>query len=244
MNWQLIRMGRADLAADLARQALAHNPRDPNAHLCLAYALLKLRQGPEASAAAEAAIGLSPQWARAYCCLAEIRLLSNQLPAAAEVIAEALRLDPLDVFHHGVQAQILLQMGHYPEALAAANAGLQLDARATECLLWRALAYEGLNRPRLADQDFRTLLEIAPNSAVVRERLGHALLGRYRPAEASEHLAEALRLEPHRAPWLAPLLRKARLWQDWPRGLADQRERYQATIEAAEALPADSPETT
>ena len=231
---QLLDLRRPELAEVMARQRLATHPRELSTHLALAEALGELGRHPEAIAIAEAAIGLAPQSAPAHYSRAYQLSQNGQFAEAIEGLHEVLRLDQ-HAFYFGYQAQLLLRQQLPAEALAAAAAGLRLDARHTGCLLWHALAHEALGYPQLADQDFQLVLELTPEEAVVHDRLGQTLLRRYQAAEAARHLAEALRLEPRWASRLAPLLRQAQQWQGWPRWLASQQAQYQAGLVAKQA---------
>lgn len=228
---QLLKLNRPELAETLARQHLATHPRELETQLALSCALMRMGRYPEALAVAEAAIGLDPESVVAHHYRAYNLAQLGQLAAAVEAIREALRLWPHSRYF-GDQADWLRQLARYPEAVAAATAGLQLDARAVACLLWRALAHEALGHPERADADFQAALEIAPADAWVRSHRGRTLLRRYQPAAAAPHLAEALRLQPSWADQLAPLLRQAQRWPGWPRWLASQQAQYQAGLAA------------
>jgi len=226
---QLLDLQRLELAEAMARKRLAAHPRELSTHLALAEALGELSRHVEAVATAESAVGLALQSAPAHHRRAYHLSQNGQLDEAIAALHEVLRLHQ-HAFYFSYQAQLLLRREQHPAALAAAKAGLRLEARYTGCLLWHALAHEALSHPQLADQDFQRLLALAPGEAVVHDRLGQTLLRRYQATEAARHLAEALRLEPRWAPWLAPLLRQAWLWQDWPRWQASQQERYRAGL--------------
>lgn len=228
---QLLELNRPELAEALARRRLATYPRELETQLALSCALAHLGRYPEALAVAEAAIGLDPESVTAHHYRAYNLAQLGRLEAAVEAIREALRLWPHS-HYFGNQADWLLQLRRYPEAVAAATAGLQLDARAVACLQWRALAHEALGQPELADADFQAALEIAPADAWVRSHRGRTLLRRYQPAAAAPHLAEALRLKPDWADQLAPLLRQAQRWPGWPRWLASQQAHYQSGLAA------------
>ncbi|AMR29177.1 hypothetical protein A0257_20150 [Hymenobacter psoromatis] len=232
LYWQLIQTGRADLVVDLTRQHLARNPLNSTAQLYLAEALVKLNRIPEALEAAEGAVALAPEWCATHFILARARWENGHSLTANEPLAEALRLDPLRAYYHGWQAQLFFFQKRYPEAVAAADTGLRLDPQHADVLLWRAEANEALRRPHLADQDYRRLFDVSPNYALAHHNRGISLLRRFLPAAASEHLAEALRIEPERAPELTRLLNLAWRWQNWPRWLAGHRAKYQASLAA------------
>jgi len=230
---QLLDLQRPALAEAMARQRLAAHPRELSTQLALAEALGELGRHPEAITTAEAAIGQAPESAEAHYARAYHLSQNGQFDEAIAGLHEVLRLHP-HAFYFGYQAQLQLRQRHYPEALAAAEAGLRLDARHTGCLLWHALTHEALGHPQLADLDFQLVLELTPQEAVVHDRLGQTLLRRYQAAGAARHLAEALRLEPRWASRLAPMLRQAQRWQNWPRWLASQQERYRAGLPKGE----------
>ena len=227
---QLLELNRPELAETLARQRLATYPHEPEIQLVLSCALMRLGRYPEALAVAEVAISLDPESVVAHHYRAYNLAQLGQLASAIEANREVLRLGPHSRYF-GDQADWLYQLRRYPEAVAAASTGLQLNARAEHCLMWRALALEMLGQPALADADFKAALEIAPADAWVYDSWGRTLLRRYQPA-AAPLLAEAMRLKPDWADQLAPLLQQIQRWAGWPRWLASQQAKYQADLAA------------
>lgn len=214
--WQLLRLRRPNEALALTTQLLAADPSDLATLLARVDALRQLARLAEAAEVAQTAVSQAPQAAKAFAALAQVRGQQGQLDKATKAITEALRLDPLAASYHGLLAQ-LHYLQHQPaDAVASAEAGLHVHARHPDCLLWRAMATEQLERPTDADTDFNLLLRLAPTSALVHSWRGRLLLRRYEPHTANTHLTEALRLAPNTSAELVPLLRQARRRQHWP----------------------------
>ncbi len=221
--WQLLRLHRPSLALEMAEQLLALNPAYLSALLARTEALRQLQRLPEAAEAASKAIAQAPQADAAFYALAQVCGQQGKIQQAETANREALRLNPQSATYHGFLAQLLYLKGESIASIASANAGLRLNARHSDCLLWRALAQDQLDQPEQADEDFRQLLRLTPNSALVHTRRGKQLLWRCEPAAAAIHLTEALRLAPTESANLLPLLRRARREQHWPPWLRHHR---------------------
>lgn len=75
------------------QQAIAADPRSPEAHLGLALVRERSLNLPEARAEAQQSVSLKPTVA-AYLLLARLDMQANQLPASAQDTANALRMEP------------------------------------------------------------------------------------------------------------------------------------------------------
>ena len=214
--WQLLQLHRPELALQMSEHLLAHDPASAPALAVRTEALRQLERLPEAATAAKAAVAQSPQSAEAFYRLAQVLGQQGKLRESELTVRDAIRLDPVDATYYGLLAQLQHLLRRNSEAIATANRGLALDARHSDCLLWRALAQEANDQPTAADEDFSHLLRVVPNSALVHTRLGQLLLKRFEPQAAAPHLAEALRQAPDEAPRLVPLLQQARRQATWP----------------------------
>lgn len=226
--WVLLQLGRYQLAEEAIRRRLAANPTDWRAHYLLSHTLRFLGRLEEARLAATAAVGFAPESPMAHCELAQVHGQQGHFELAHEAAIESLRLDPSRADCHGYRAQLFYLRGSFNAAISCADAGLRFNARHTDCLLWRALAQEAKDQPEAADNDFRRLLHLAPNSFLLHEKIGQVLLRRYEPHQADIHLTTALRQSPEQAAKLVPLIRKARRQATWPAWfLASERQARQ-----------------
>lgn len=213
--WLLLEHRRYGLAEDAARHRLAADPADWRACVVLAHALRCAGRLAEARSAAMAAVGLAPESAATHFVLAQVCSQQGLFEQAHKAAIEALRISPHQAEYHGFRAQLFYLSNSCRAAISCANEGLQLDARNADCLLWRAMAQERLEKTDAADEDFDRVLRAAPTSTVVHEWRGKLLLQRHEPHQAALHLMEALRLAPDNGKLLVPL-RQARQQQLWP----------------------------
>ncbi|MDO7846606.1 hypothetical protein Q5H92_09580 [Hymenobacter sp. M29] len=214
--WQLLELHRPALAETAARQRLAADPVEWRTLLALTEALRQQQRLEEAQDAAAAAVRAEANAHEAHFALAQVLGSQGQLRQAELLVRNALRLAPWMPRYHGFRAQLFYLQHSYNAAIDCAESGLKLAPEHADCLLWRALAQEGLDQPAAANEDFQRLLRVAPESELVHARLGQVLLRRYQPAAANRHLTEALRQNPGRAAQLVPLLQLARRRQLWP----------------------------
>ncbi|WP_223648951.1 tetratricopeptide repeat protein [Hymenobacter psoromatis] len=195
---QLRALNRPAQAAQLARERLAQEPNDPDAHLLLAQSLFDQGEIPDARQAAETAVGLAPDRAYAHFILglAWLELSQQCLPDALACVREAIRLGPVQAQFYAIESSILYQQNQLVPALAAADAGLALDATHADCLLQRAICLAELTRDAEAQATYTQLLWVDPANPKAHNNLALLLLHQNRDAEALAHYREALRLDP------------------------------------------------
>jgi tetratricopeptide (TPR) repeat protein len=222
--WQLLNLNRPALALEQAELLLAQNPASVQALWGRTEALRQLGRLPEALTAARQAVAQAPQSATLFSALARVHGQQGQLWPAVDAIQESLRLNPMNANSYALLAELQFLLRRPDETVTSAESGLFVNARHTDCLLWRALAQEQLSQPAAADHDFQQLLHLAPNSSQVHAQRGKQLLCRCELQAAASHLAEALRLAPTRSAELVPLLRRAQREQHWPVWLVRRRQ--------------------
>ncbi len=221
--WHLLNLNRPALALEQAEQLLAQSPASVQALWGRTEALRQLGRLPEALTAARQAVAQVPQAASLFAALARVQGQQGRLWPAVDAIQESLRLNPMNANSYALLAELQYLLHRPDETVTSAESGLFVDARHTDCLLWRALAQEQLTQPAAADHDFHLLLRLAPNSSQAHMQRGKQLLRRCELQAAATHLAEALRLAPTRSAELVPLLRQARREQHWPTWLVRKR---------------------
>ncbi len=89
-----------------------------------------------------------------------------------------------------------LKKQHLKRALVCLNWWLERRPDEVRALLWRGWAWERLGRYDEAARDLFRAVQLAPDRAEARLRLGSFLLDRARPAEAAEQFRRALTLQP------------------------------------------------
>ena len=215
-SWQLLNLHRPEAALRMAEQLLAADPSALSPQLARIEALRQLGRLAEAVAAARLAVGHAPQSAFTHAALARVLGQQGYLGAAEQAILEALRLNANEASYFAFLANLHYLLHSPDEAIASATEGLRLNARHSDCLLWRAMAQEQNGQLAAADTDFDLALRSAPTSYLLHYRRGQLLLARAKARTAANHLAEALRLKPTASAEILPLLRQARRWQQWP----------------------------
>jgi Tetratricopeptide repeat len=89
-GWEAITAGRADVAADAFRQAIAADPRNARLQLGAATAAFMQRRDDEAKRALDRALSLDPRLAGAQLLMGQILRRSGDLPAAIRVYEKLL----------------------------------------------------------------------------------------------------------------------------------------------------------
>lgn len=209
----LFELRRPAEAGKLALQRLVQEPRDLQAHLTLTEALLRQKRLSEALDMGQATIALEPEEPNGFFLLAQIQFQRSRYMEADEMIGHALRLRPGQTQFHAMRSRILWFADQYTAAAEVARTGLANNPRHPDSLMWLGLALHKLRQYHEADVVFRQLLQVAPNSAVVRANIGSALHERHHAA-AGLHLREALRLDPTLTT-AQNLLDKATLQAQW-----------------------------
>ncbi len=192
----LYQTGRHEAAEQEFRAALAQDSSNALSHAMLGLCLARREAYDEATAEAQEAIRLRPDWHFGYSTLAHVLLDRERLKPAAEAIVKAIEIDSFNAGYHGLLATIRLQQRLWLAALAAADAGLQIDPENQFCLNARAQALVKLGRSDEASLTIDGALRKDPENAVTHANQGWALLHAGKHREAIVHFREALRLKP------------------------------------------------
>ena len=137
----------ADAEQALAR-ALALAPRDRDAALHRAAALLELGRIDEARGAAESCATAHPSTADAWFILGNVEAAAGRHDAAADAFARAADRDPRNALAHYNRALALDELGRWFDAARACEAALALAPA-----LWPALAQLAFLKRRLCEWD-------------------------------------------------------------------------------------------
>jgi Tfp pilus assembly protein PilF len=182
-------------AVPAARQALASDPENAQAHALLALGLTHLEQPRDAVEAARRAVALDPDLAFAQYVLGLALLDHDDVSGAERAAREALRLDP-DADSYALLAQVLVRRRHWQDALDAATRGLEIDPEHAGCANLRALALGQLGRAGEAEAALDETLALDPDNAHSHANRGWQLLRESNHEQALESFREALRLDP------------------------------------------------
>ncbi|MCI4063085.1 tetratricopeptide repeat protein [Micromonospora sp. R77] len=194
----LAELGRYDEAAGELAPAIAAHPTDSSALTMLARVHLAAGRSAEARAAADAAVaaapGVIPPLVARGLALVDLR----EFRAAAATADEILALGPADAYAQRSAAAILAGSRNGQPALDAAWRGVELAPEAPQAHLVLGLVAARLELFDLAERAYREALRLDPQLAVARHDMGVIRLEQRRYAEALEHLAEAVALDPAR----------------------------------------------
>lgn len=111
-----LRRGAADEALAAAREAVAQQPQDAQAHRMLAAALRLAGEMPASLEAIDKAIALDPENADLHLERAAALMRNRQLDEAEQALARSSGLDPNLFFAYTLQAQLALARGDLEEA--------------------------------------------------------------------------------------------------------------------------------
>ena len=192
----LFEQGRAPLAEEELRKALALEPGDPLAHALLGLCLLDVERYDEAESEARLGVGAAPDFPFAHRALGSVLHRRRRLDEAEAAAVEAVRLDPSDASSWSLRAAIRYDRRDWAGALQAAEEGLAQDPRHSGCANLRALSLIKLGRRSEASAGLEFALARDPEDALTHANQGWALLHQGDPRKALEHFREAVRLDP------------------------------------------------
>ena len=187
---------RYDLAAEAARQTLAQDPEDAEAHALLSLALTQLKRFDEATREAQSAIAADPELPVAHAAHAIVLGERYQFTKARRAAEEAIRLDPADPDLYALLAKIDVMRSKWSSVYETTSRGLAVRPDHTELLRLRSIAAEYLGRPDEAMRDSLAALSTSPDEPQALATHGYQLMlvGRFR--EARSTFDNALRLDP------------------------------------------------
>jgi len=192
----LIQQQRFELAEQELRLCLAEQPDLDWAHAMLALCLSE-RRPQEAHHEAQTAIGLAPDSGFNHYVHSVVLAQANCFREAEAAVRQAIELDQGSPGFFGQLARVLLQQKRWKDGLAAAEAGLEIDAADDTCVNLRSIALINLGRRAEATETLRGALERDPDDAYTHANLGWSLIEQGKYVPAMEHFREALRLEPN-----------------------------------------------
>ncbi|WP_420129024.1 tetratricopeptide repeat protein [Longimicrobium sp.] len=196
-GWLLAQQGRAELAEQEYRLALAEDPYDADAHALLALVLAEHEsRRAEALEEARAAVGLAPDDPFPHYAEAHVHIEAERWDDAQRAAEQAIRIDPDDPGHYVVLSAAFLGRRRWREALDAADDALALDPTHTGAANLRATALVHLGRKDEAGAALQGALARDPENSHTHANQGWALLHRGDRAAALGHFREALRLDP------------------------------------------------
>ncbi|MGB6308276.1 MAG: tetratricopeptide repeat protein [Steroidobacteraceae bacterium] len=179
--------GNAARGIELMRHSIAINPHQPDVHVNIGNALLRLRQPLDALVSCDAALALKPDYADAWIKRCSALRALNRRDEALGGYAQLLRIEPrhLEALH--LRATLLMELDRLDDALADFDAAIQMGAASAAIHVNRGNALFRLGRLPEALTSYDAALALAPNDADAAFNRGNALLklGRWPEALAS-----------------------------------------------------------
>jgi serine/threonine protein kinase len=126
---------------------------------------LALGRADLADAAARQEAGLAPQGAWETFALGRALYAAGDLPRAAELLDRAVALKPNDLWSNFMCGLVAYRAGNFGDALNAFSACVALAPNDAACIFNRGRAYQQLNQPDRAAEDFRRARELDPTFA-------------------------------------------------------------------------------
>jgi tetratricopeptide (TPR) repeat protein len=149
---------------------------------------------------ARKAVALEPDLAEGHASLAMAQMCQFQFADAERELKRGIQLNPNYVSAHQFYTIYLLIMGRAGEALAESDRALQLDPFSLAVNNMRCNVLVGLHQYDRATEQFRILLEIAPEEIGRHEQLARILWLQGRVAEAVAEERRIASVE-HLEPW-------------------------------------------
>lgn len=184
---------RAAIAA-----AIALAPDDPRLHLAQAGLQLGERDVEGARESLQDAVGTDPNQFAAYLMQGHLAILGNDVEEALRLARLAERVEPGHPSLLALQGMIELRRGDAERAVALLTEATRRAPRDRTALHALGCAYLAREHFAFAEQTFRTLLEVAPDSDSVRVMVAQLALRQGRPADALGEL-QPLLADPARA---------------------------------------------
>jgi tetratricopeptide (TPR) repeat protein len=158
-------------ASERFRKALALNPRNLKAHICLGNSLEALGENDEALVHYREAVRLDAASAIGHINVGNVLLKRNDLAGAIAEYATALTLEPDNLYAHYNIGQCYAETGRPAEALRHLSAAYRrTPANATLCF-FLGKVHGKLGNRREAARFYREALRIQPNYAEARKGL-------------------------------------------------------------------------
>jgi Flp pilus assembly protein TadD len=193
---------RKSRALELARMAVAAEPRSPVAHTALSYVQQARFDIEAARASARRATELSPRDALARARLAELDMASGDRDAALASARTATRLDPRLALTRTILGFAYLARFDIDRAREAFDAAIRRDQADPLPRLGRGLALIREGELERGRREIEIAASLDPSQSIIRSYLGKSYYDEKRSPLASEQFAMAKRLDPNDpTPW-------------------------------------------
>jgi predicted O-linked N-acetylglucosamine transferase (SPINDLY family) len=194
---QRFQQGQPIAAQALYEEALATDPKCPEALCSYGYFLLRMGRTDEAERQYRQALNAAPGYLDAQVKLGLLYLVRHQPEDAVEVLEKAAALQPASGNLHVHLADAYWALKRIDDAEASLAQALQCEHGLIVEVAWRrARILEFQKQYEEAAAQARTAIRLAPSQIHPRVTLSNALLGMGRLEDAIETVREAVRLNP------------------------------------------------
>lgn len=173
-------------------RALELAPDDADLHMERAGLFLHARQLDEAQVALARSVGLDPNQFPAYVIQAQLALGRGQLDEAERLVRTAARIAPDHPQLKAVEGMLALRRDRPAEAMAILAAASAAAPDEPMLLYPLGMAYLANGHGAFAEQAFRRLLAVRPESNAVRAMIADTVRRQGRPGDAADELAPLL----------------------------------------------------
>jgi tetratricopeptide (TPR) repeat protein len=188
--------------AELARQVVLQQPREPEWYIQLGDAWLSSGEPVKAVAAYERAVALKPQTVRGLQSLAKGLQASGQTARSAEVLQQAIKIAPSDAGTWYQFSALALKLGRSGEATERMQKALALDPDLPGAYTTLAGIQAATGQTERAEAALREALRIDPYDAAAWDLAGRARAEKGEFPEALYNFEKAIRHRPGFAPYL------------------------------------------
>jgi superkiller protein 3 len=200
--WNLLAKGQRDQAARVARQVIAANPRNGEAHLFLGSILAEDGSNLEALTQLKEAVRLLPRSAEAHNALGDVLFQMGDTKTARTEFERTVALDPGFSDAHARLGLILLQEGDSKNAAAhldKAIAGFGNSPDAAHSYYLRAKIFTNAEQVEKAEADLKRALALRPDFPEAWSDLGQARKALLDDDGALEAFRKSVQLDPRNA---------------------------------------------
>jgi Flp pilus assembly protein TadD len=170
--WRFKSSRQWDRVVDTAREWLAQEPENTEAHLAISQALINLKRHPEAESHLARALARQPANAVAHRWMSIIQFHQKKFKAADESIQQALSLAPQDAYNWYHLAWMLYKHGDSEAARKYAGKALELSPRDPDTINLLALCTPKNQSAEIVLNHYRHALSIDPEKPVVHNNIG------------------------------------------------------------------------
>jgi tetratricopeptide (TPR) repeat protein/tRNA A-37 threonylcarbamoyl transferase component Bud32 len=198
VGWWLLAEGQGEPSEKIFRDVIAAGDRVPAAHRGLARSLQMRHRLEEAAREMAIAIARAPNDPGTLVDATRLHIERRQLGEAAALLAHAEKVAPDEPEVYFLRHQLLVQQGRKEEARALLRRGAaaaQETRNAQKVLLYASLAHHA-RELSLARELFESACALSPAAAHARLGLARLLMEFEAYDEASQRLAQAIRLDP------------------------------------------------